>query len=116
MSNEKQIDKQAVEEMAFDICQARRANYADGCRVCCYHEVCIYQEISSILYTAGYRRQSEGEWTPADYLYDDDGKWQTYRCSSCGCTTESYFLDVRDVLHKYKFCPQCGAKMKGGTV
>lgn len=53
MTEEKQI-----EEMAFDICVARKANYSDGCRVCSKNESCLYQDIACDLYRAGYRKQS----------------------------------------------------------
>ena len=55
MSKEKQI----IEEMAYDICKSRKANWADGCRVCSHHERCIYQDVAYALYNAGYRKQSE---------------------------------------------------------
>ena len=54
-----QIDKQAVEDMAYDICTNRAANFADGCRVCSYHENCLYQNIAYDLYRRSYRKQSE---------------------------------------------------------
>lgn len=56
MSREKQI----IEEMAYDICVDRKANFADGCRVCSHHENrCLYQDIACSLYNKDYRKQ---EW------------------------------------------------------
>ena len=58
-------EKQMIEEMACFICESRKANWADGCRVCNHHENrCLYQDIACSLYNAGYRKQSE--LTPCD--------------------------------------------------
>jgi NADH pyrophosphatase NudC (nudix superfamily) len=62
---------------------------------------CLQQE--------GYHKQSEGEWIEADTI--DDG-WTQYRCNGCGWNTGSYYKEKCD-LHRY--CPNCGAKMKGGA-
>lgn len=59
----------------------------------------------------GYRKQSEGEWVSCDVLpADEDGEWTMYACSVCKHTTDSYYRDVRDLS---RYCPECGAKMKG---
>ena len=58
------------------------------------------------LYEAGYRKQSEGEW---EYVNGDIG-YDEYGCSICGENVA--FYDEED---KYNFCPNCGAKMKGGA-
>jgi hypothetical protein len=59
-----------------------------------------------------YRKQSEGEWVPCDVLpEDEDGEWTSYACSMCKHTTDSYYRDVHDLS---RYCPNCGAKMKGG--
>lgn len=54
--------------------------------------------IASKLYDAGYSKQSVGEWKR-------DSCGNTKKCSICGET----------VTFKSKYCPECGAKMKGGT-
>lgn len=63
-------------------------------------------EIASILYNAGYRKQSEGEWV---------GNRQTdeYICSLCGMIAPVDCL--KEYFYKSNFCPNCGAKMKGGA-
>jgi hypothetical protein len=54
------------------------------------------------LYNAGYRKQSEGEWIkPTSFS-------QTL-CSKCRMTPKM----LLGLLPKY--CPNCGAKMKGGA-
>lgn len=57
---------------------------------------------------AGYRRQSEGEW---EDQYQGMYANQLYKCSVCGETASHD--DKRWFLTN--FCPNCGAKMKGGA-
>ena len=54
-----------------------------------------WQSLAEAIYNAGYRKQSEGEWI---------GIWD-YECSVCN--------EYNDI--KTKYCPNCGAKMKGGA-
>ena len=92
-------EKQIIEQMAYDICVNRKANFADGCRVCSHHERCIYQDIASALYREGYRKQSEGKW----YRSGQDGS----ECSLCGA-------ENTNCSSKNNFCPNCGAHMTYG--
>lgn len=48
----------------------------------------------------GYRKQSEGEW-----IWKSNGYMKCLHCSCCG-NREDW---------EYKFCPNCGARMKGGV-
>lgn len=53
------------------------------------------------LYTADYRKQSEGEW-----IEDEQSKFKhRYHCSVC-----NFYL----IGAPTKYCEECGAKMKGG--
>lgn len=55
--------------------------------------------VATDLYSADYLKRSEGEWKTEDTML---GKCCT--CSVCGgCPTM-----------EYRYCPYCGAKMKGG--
>ena len=58
--------------------------------------------IAKALYEAGYRKQSEGEWIAKERIIRSITALN-YTCSVCGvegrCTP---------------YCPNCGAKMKGG--
>ena len=93
-----QIEKQAIEEMAKFIkescaktpCFQDEKPYTD-CDVC----AAIY------LYSAGYRKQSEGEWITVG-----EGITERVVCSNCKSSRGSFMLPP--------FCNQCGAKMKGG--
>lgn len=62
--------------------------------------------IAMDLYDAGYRKQSEGEWTydyTGEELLGTDAVYQ-YKCSLCG----------EHSIVPWRYCPDCGAKMKGG--
>lgn len=59
---------------------------------CAYFDVDGFA-IANEIYNAGYRKQSDGEWL---------GVWD-YECSACH--------EYHDI--KTKYCPNCGAKMKG---
>ena len=50
------------------------------------------------LYNAGYRKQSEGEWKRVS------DKYPRYVCTAC-----NHLYNNKE----YKYCPECGAKMKG---
>lgn len=63
--------------------------------------------IAPDLYAAGYRKQTEAEWIERiekpSWLEDDVEVY--YNCSMCGT---SHWISTTP------FCPNCGAKMKGG--
>lgn len=108
MSREKQI-----EEMAKDLCQ-------NG-GVCCLQEwndchldVGKYchkcNTVAERLYNAGYRKQSEGEWENVyEYNAYEMRRERKTACSQCG------YKPKGDIFGKTPFCPNCGAKMKGGA-
>lgn len=55
----------------------------------------------------GYRKQSEGEWEELMHFNFEGGySGSTFRCSIC------HFDDCYD---ETPYCPNCGAKMKGGA-
>jgi rubrerythrin len=64
-----------------------------------------------LLYEAGYRKQSEGEWIgEADGYADGELVYDVWYCSECNhCIDDG--TDDADLLPNY--CPNCGAKMKG---
>jgi Fe-S-cluster-containing dehydrogenase component len=85
MTEEKQI-----EEMARTFC--------GGCDRC-LHGNCRDWYNAEALYNAGYRKQSESEWIKK---YE---KAPRYVCSSCNHLYNN---------KTFKYCPNRGAKMKGG--
>jgi rubrerythrin len=63
-------------------------------------------DIAEQLYHEGYRKQSKGEWV----FVNGDVGYDEYGCSVCG--ENVVFFDEENT---YKYCPNCGAKMKGGA-
>lgn len=63
-------------------------------------------DVSKALYNAGYRKQSEGTWVARICEFTDGSIMaEDYYCSKC-------FYETFD--NEKNFCPNCGAKMKGG--
>ena len=56
------------------------------------------------LYNADYRKQSEGEWIKHDSMP------LSRQCGNC----KGWYTKHSILQHDYNFCPNCGAKMKGG--
>lgn len=84
-------DKKQIEEMAKYLYGFSIDTEAD----------CQY--VAKALYNAGYHKQSEGEWVLKWKSTFPQYEPSEYQCSICG--------SKRTVL--YKYCPNCGAKMKG---
>lgn len=89
------VKDREIEEMANDLYENRP-----------YRELWIEdaQDIAEVLYNAGYRKQSEGEWIFKRTYYEAD----ECNCSIC----EQLMTTAKGVRMNY--CPNCGAKMKGG--
>ena len=93
MSKEKQI-----EEMALVMCMDC-ATYTKGCK---HHPCDAVLDNAATLYNEGYRKQSVGEWVTKGDIF------KTYHCSVC-----NYSVDYPK--QKTTYCPECGAKLKGGA-
>lgn len=102
-------DKKAIEEMAKVLCPNVLTEYCASGN--CTNPNCLVNaKALEILYKAGYRKQSEGEWLPDMEWFDEEegisskaGFYQTgWKCSLCG----------RNEREKEPYC-NCGAKMKG---
>jgi hypothetical protein len=98
-----------IEEMKYDICTA-----ADYCYGAC--EECNLGRLAEHLYNAGYRKQSEGEWIDR---FKGEFINPIYVCSLCGKGTllKPHINELRNMEMEQAlspFCPNCGAKMKGG--
>ena len=88
---EKQIEEMA--EYIFGNAITHDTQFKEDCR-----------SIARDLYNAGYRKQSEGEWIKRIWIIFDSEK-VGFCCSKCNTTWDT----------PTKFCPNCGAKMKGGA-
>lgn len=86
MSKEKQIEE-LTNELVFT------SNYG------------TYNAIANYLVNEGYRKQSEGEWIKLRYGKAD--LVTHMKCSNCE--------RVETLNYQYKYCPHCGASMKGGA-
>lgn len=103
MSKENQIA-----EMAKVIC---RHYDTPLCKTCGVYDSCMVRIDAETIYSAGYRKQSEGEWrktTEPLGAHDVD-------CAACSVCGESWVLDEDfdfDVVADFwNYCPSCGAKM-----
>ena len=100
-------DKQQIEEMAKVLCEDC-ANDTSPCRLTKEGRMCdAVMEQAEALYNAGYRKQSEGEWIEhieKPSWWEDDVE-VFYECSVCNTQSPA----------PTKYCPNCGAKMKGGA-
>lgn len=95
-------EKQIIEEMARDICPFAQAY--ETCEKCdtdldIGEEPCTYKSMANFLIQKGYRKVEQGEWKKGDMP-----TYGGYKCSVCGENT---------IVYKAKYCPHCGACMKG---
>jgi ribosomal protein L37AE/L43A len=104
LSGEKEIEEMA--KIISDHC--RTLPTCEGCKfegtstdeVECFDLFC-----ASRIYNVGYRKQSEGEWIDMGYYIHNK---RIYKCSECSNS------EAKDTLTSANYCPNCGAKMKGG--
>lgn len=104
MSKEKQL------EIIADICPFYK-EYG-SCERCNAEldigdQPCDYECIAITIFNFGYRKQSKGEWEELMHFNFEGGySGSTYRCSNC---------QYDDCYEETAYCPNCGAKMKGGA-
>lgn len=105
--------EQKIEELAQDISQAFSEVQA-GCRLtdcdlCVYNnkEQCKAYAIAERLDLLDYRKQVQGEWI-VQWCDNNLLGHEVAECSNCSCM----YLDTEKTF-KSKYCPNCGAKMKG---
>ena len=91
MSKEKQIEEMA--EYISGNAITHDTQFKEDCR-----------SIARDLYSAGYRKQSEGEWIKKDGFLV---------CSECDATKPIAFSTVLKITYyKCDYCNRCGAKMR----
>ena len=107
---QQQIEERVDLEDVLDYAGRDWDNYLDEC----YEEGVspqdsYYDFLADAVLSAGYRKQSVGEWVVvADY-----GESKVVKCTNCD--HEFYFKKKGQLnIDKMPHCPKCGAKMKGG--
>ena len=107
-------EKQQIEEMAEVLKNYTERNYIMASHV-------ILDAYAEELYKAGFKSQSEGEWVVEAYPVDSDEviiiPYKEHQhnepyCSICG---EYALLNGGEEYVTSNFCPNCGARMKGGA-
>ena len=109
MSKEKQIEEMAKdlqETHDYDGCEAW---HCGGCEYEKYGKnyMCSSIKQAEKMTAKGYRKQSEGEWARFDVSGVNYGQVY-YQHKECTVNETQLFTSP------HKFCPNCGAKMKGG--
>ena len=89
-------EKKQIEEMAKVICKSYEQK--KDCETC-PTEWCYAEEYATALFCNNYLKQSRGEWKQA---YNS---FPRYVCTNC-----NHLFNNKT----FKYCPNCGAKMKGG--
>ena len=108
MSKEKPI-----EEMARGMCHLSAE--CKTCQICNerYHgddDLCYFQCVAKEIINHGYRKQSEGKWI---WINQATGYLEPPYGDTCKCSLCEFVIDVSE--SNYKYCPNCGAHMKGGA-
>ena len=96
------MKEKQIEEMADDVRRIRESYFGQADYL-----------FAMKLYEDGYRKQTKGVWRTYHCISGEPSargrriQYKTYTCDVCGKSNGR---------HKSNFCPNCGAKMKGGDV
>ena len=96
--------KEHIDEMAKVLIDYTNKNHIMASHV-------ILEDYAEALYNAGYRKQKESVWSTS-VMFDVPAQkitGYTHICQSC------FYLYKDKNQYGNKFCPNCGAKMKGGS-
>ena len=98
-------DKQ-IQEMAADICRVKQ-NCNDVCNPV---NSCMALKYAYRAYMAGYRKQINSEWVCDSRVVGYSETLINEHCANCGRK-----VTRTDKQPQVNYCPNCGAKMKGGA-
>ena len=108
-------EEKAVEELARSMCPYSKDSI---CREC--SDECFYKDYAKRAVCAGWHKQSEGEWL-VNAWSEKSQKWivipyikHQHIDPFCSLCKEHALLDGAEFGVASNFCPNCGAKMKGG--
>lgn len=97
MEKEKQIEE--IYRILLNGCNGIECSECEGVNK---KDGCLKYHLAHSIYNAGYRKERQGEW-----IVCGDGEYVPFKCTACGKNTSWYHKQTA------KYCPQCGAKMKG---
>ena len=97
--------QQKIVEMAKDICRVK--HICDD--VCKPVSACDALKYAERAVEAGYVKQGKGEWL-VEKFYNGD---KFIKCSACNSVIDCDCTNIDE--NEFDFCPNCGAKMKGGA-
>lgn len=102
--------KEQIEEIAKVLCEYHETSFCKS--NCNQNKCCEAKLIAETLYKAGYRKQICGEWKCADRKGISLRGYMV--CSVCDVMIPTCDDGTRYCLDRLRYCPECGAKMKGG--
>lgn len=95
----------------IEIIDLKKTLCGKPCDVCGrYGKKCIPEYNAERLYNAGYRKQSVGKWI---WINQATGYLEPPYGDTCKCSLCEFVIDISE--SNYNFCPNCGARMKGGA-
>jgi hypothetical protein len=96
--SEGDMSREKIEEMVKILIDYTKKNHIIASHV-------ILADYAEQLYNEGYRKQSEGDWIKCEEME------LTSKCSIC----KGFHTKLSILQYDLRYCPNCGAKMKGGA-
>lgn len=100
------IEKDALKRKHCDTCECKSNCMGTGCKI--YEARCLIADLPTI----DAEPVKHGRWIQSEALDYKDPNGVIHVHGMCSCCKLIY--DFRDMTSRFKFCPNCGAKMDGG--